>query len=95
MPYVEELLDDAAIRNTGIFDPRAVKGLVRRCRAGQVTSFAENQALVAVLSTQLWCEQFLSTAAVKADADHVFTSLQGSPIGASVDAGPRTVEQLC
>lgn len=59
-PYVDELLDEVAIRRTGIFDPRAVKGLVRRCRAGQVTGFAENQALVAVLSTQLWCEQFLA-----------------------------------
>jgi asparagine synthase (glutamine-hydrolysing) len=57
--YVAALLDDASIRRTGIFDPHAVAGLLRRCRAGRVTSVAENQALVAVLSTQLWFHEFV------------------------------------
>src|SRR5690606_10561871 len=52
--YVRELLDAEAVRGTGIFDPRFVEGLVRRCRSGRATGFRENQALVAVLSTQLW-----------------------------------------
>jgi len=57
--YVEALLDEAALRRVGIFAPDAVAGLLRRCRAGRVTGIAENQALVAVLSTQLWHEQFI------------------------------------
>jgi asparagine synthase (glutamine-hydrolysing) len=95
-PYVEELLDEAAIRQKGIFDPRAVKGLVRRCRAGQATGFAENQALVAILSTQLWCEQFLSAPPVAGDVAHQFTPL-GAPsrtLGIEVGQHPP-VEQLC
>jgi asparagine synthase (glutamine-hydrolysing) len=56
--YVEELLGEASLRRTGIFAPDAVAGLVRRGRAGRVTGFAENQALVAILSTQLWYDQF-------------------------------------
>jgi asparagine synthase (glutamine-hydrolysing) len=95
-PYVEELLDDGAIRNTGIFDPRAVKGLVKRCRAGQVTGFAENQALVAILSTQLWCDQFLSGSTISDYAAHSFTPVEGPPAGIGIDGGLRTtVEQLC
>jgi asparagine synthase (glutamine-hydrolysing) len=95
-PYDEELLDDGAIRNTGIFDPRAVKGLVKRCRAGQVTGFAENQALVAILSTQLWCDQFLSGSTISDYAAHSFTPVEGPPAGIGIDGGLRTtVEQLC
>ena len=56
--YIAELLDPSALDRTGFFDPQAVAGLVRRCEAGRVTGFAENQALVAVLSTQLWYQEF-------------------------------------
>jgi asparagine synthase (glutamine-hydrolysing) len=95
-PYVEELLSDTAIRNTGIFDPRAVHGLVRRCRAGQVTGFAENQALVAVLSTQLWCEQFLSSSAVRDDVAHTFKTVEGPARAMALESGQRTtLEQFC
>jgi asparagine synthase (glutamine-hydrolysing) len=57
--YVRELLSPEAIRNNGIFDSSAVSGLVRRCADGLATGFAENQALVAILSTQLWYENFI------------------------------------
>lgn len=56
--YVRELLSPEAIRNTGLFDPAAVVGLVRRCNAGRVLGTSENQALVAILSTQLWHQSF-------------------------------------
>jgi asparagine synthase (glutamine-hydrolysing) len=42
-----------------VFSPTSVGGLVRRCRAGLATGFRENQALVGVLSTQLWHHQFI------------------------------------
>ena len=61
--YVGELLDPASVRRTGIFNPDAVAGLVRRCRAGLATGVGENQALVAILSTQLWHREFLDAPA--------------------------------
>lgn len=60
--YVSELLSTEALVRTGIFDPRLVEGLVRRCRAGRATGFRENQALVAILSTQLWHREFIGGA---------------------------------
>ena len=61
--YVEALLDPASLSRTGIFDPRAVAGLVRRCRAGRAEGFRESQALVAILSTELWHQEFVRAAA--------------------------------
>ena len=60
--YVDELLCPAEIARTGYFDPAAVGGLVRRCRAARVVSARENQALLAVLSTQLWHHTFFNDA---------------------------------
>jgi asparagine synthase (glutamine-hydrolysing) len=57
--YVRELLSPGAIRRTGIFDANAVAGLWRRCLSGRVIRTAENQALVAILSTQLWHRSFI------------------------------------
>jgi len=61
--YVAELLDCASLQRTGIFNPEAVAGLVRRCRAGLATGVGENQALVAILSTELWHREFLGAPA--------------------------------
>jgi asparagine synthase (glutamine-hydrolysing) len=58
--YVMDFLSPDAIRRANIFDAAAVSGLVRRCRSGLTTGFRENQALVAVLSSQLWHEQFVA-----------------------------------
>jgi asparagine synthase (glutamine-hydrolysing) len=58
--YVRELLDAPAIKDAGYFDPAAVHGLAQRCRAGRVKSTRENQALVAILSTQLWHYTFFT-----------------------------------
>ena len=57
--YVSELLSPEALERTGIFDARIVAGLLRRCRAGRATGFRESQALVAILSTQLWHREFV------------------------------------
>ena len=61
--YVEALLDPASLERTGIFNPQAVAGLVRRCRAGRAEGFRESQALVAILSTELWHREFLGAPA--------------------------------
>ncbi len=58
--WVDEMLSPERVRGYGYFEPAAVDGLVRRARRGQATGFRENQAVVAVLSTHLWHEQFLN-----------------------------------
>jgi asparagine synthase (glutamine-hydrolysing) len=57
--FVEDALSAGALERAGVFDPRAVEGLVRRCRAGLATGFRESQAMIAVLSTQLWHRTFM------------------------------------
>jgi asparagine synthase (glutamine-hydrolysing) len=57
--YARERLQDGSLASTGLFDTQSVAGLVRRCRAGTAVGFRENQAFVAILSTQLWHDQFM------------------------------------
>jgi asparagine synthase (glutamine-hydrolysing) len=59
LPYVAELLGAARIRDAGYFDPLAVGRLFDKCRAGKAIGFADNMALVGVLSTMLLHEQFV------------------------------------
>jgi asparagine synthase (glutamine-hydrolysing) len=61
--YVADMLSSDAVRRVGVWSHRAVEGLVRRCRSGQAISFRENQALLAVLSTQLWHHRFMQSPA--------------------------------
>jgi asparagine synthase (glutamine-hydrolysing) len=56
--WVDEHLSPRMLEATGLFDPRKVAGLVRRCRAGRATGYREGMALVGVLSTQVWHERF-------------------------------------
>jgi len=56
--YVRELLEPGALRQSGIWDPAAVAGLVRRCAAGRGMRAWESQALVGILSTALWQREF-------------------------------------
>jgi asparagine synthase (glutamine-hydrolysing) len=58
--YRDALLSTSALEEFGWFNPDAVAGLVRRCRAGRAVGFLENQALVGILSAQLWHQQFLA-----------------------------------
>ena len=58
--YRDALLSPDALNAFGWFDPAAVNGLVKRCKAGKVTGFLENQALVGILSAQLWHHQFFA-----------------------------------
>jgi asparagine synthase (glutamine-hydrolysing) len=57
--WIGDHLGNDALRRVGIFSPRAVQGLLRRCIAGRVTGFRENQAVVGILSTQLWYHRFI------------------------------------
>jgi len=61
--WVDELLDEPALRASGIFDPPAVRALAGKCREraplGQLSN-SDNMALVGVLSTQLLHHQFVA-----------------------------------
>lgn len=58
--YLDEILSPSSIRQVGVFDAEAVAGLTRRCEAGLATGFRENQAAVAVISTQLLAREMLA-----------------------------------
>lgn len=60
--YVEEMLCERSVADTGVFDPNAVAQLWNKCKAGtdeSQFSNADNMALVGVLSTQLVHHQFV------------------------------------
>jgi asparagine synthase (glutamine-hydrolysing) len=59
--YRDAMLSTEALMATGMFDPAAVEGLVRRAKSGRATGFLENQALVGILSAQLWHQQFFGS----------------------------------
>lgn len=72
LAYVDDLLSPDAIRSTGIFAPRPIDTLLRKCRAGGRVGEFEDMALVGVLSTQLLHHQFVAEGAVQApEADPV------------------------
>jgi asparagine synthase (glutamine-hydrolysing) len=56
--WVAEHLSDGALRATGIFDEGRVAAVLRRCRARRAPSYRDGMALVGVLSTQVWHQQF-------------------------------------
>jgi asparagine synthase (glutamine-hydrolysing) len=60
--WIGDHLSTEALRRVGIFSPAAVSGLVQRCRAGLTPAPRENQAIIGVLSTQLWHQQFIERA---------------------------------
>ena len=60
--WVSDHLTPDALRRVGVFSPASVDGLVQRCQAGLAAGFRDTQAVVAVLSTQLWHDQFIARA---------------------------------
>lgn len=89
--YVEESLTPDAVERAGLFDPGAVRGLVRRCRAGRATGFRENQALVAILSSQLWHDAFFARSdrptPLPIDGADVAITHNASPVSAANTEG--------
>ncbi len=60
--YVPALLNEAAIAEAGLFDPKAVAMLARKCEAKPATGFRDNAAFIGILSTQLWRQAFMTPA---------------------------------
>lgn len=61
-PYVEEMLSEKALIRTGVFDPKAVGGLVSKFRAGRATGVKDNMALIGILSTQILSDRLVHAA---------------------------------
>jgi asparagine synthase (glutamine-hydrolysing) len=61
--WIAEVLDERAVAEAGVFDPRAVAQLWTKCRTQDSAqlSNADNMALVGVLSSQLLHHQLVRT----------------------------------
>jgi len=59
--YVRELLSDSSLARTGLFNPVAVAGLVRKSHdmSNRQMSFRDNMSFVGILSTQLVVHHFM------------------------------------
>lgn len=57
--YVNELLSESEIHDTGIFDKKKVSLLMRKIRAGKALGYKDNMAFMAILSTQLLNHLFI------------------------------------
>lgn len=57
--FVDELLSERRLRDSGLFDPLAVSKLREKCRAGRAMGFSDNQAFVGIVSTMLLDEIFV------------------------------------
>jgi asparagine synthase (glutamine-hydrolysing) len=86
--YVAELLDAPALERVGLFEPAAVRGLVARCRSGRATSVRESQALVGILSTQLWYDEFFARPMFAPDPRQADVALVDTPVDAATDLLP-------
>lgn len=77
--YVATLLAPDAVAEAGFFNPVAVSRLLSKCQSTAQVSENDNMALVGILSTQLWHENFIrhfdmSSVAARADIVTVNTA---------------------
>jgi asparagine synthase (glutamine-hydrolysing) len=58
--YVRDLLSRERIQKHGLFNVAAVQSLVEKASKGLVVGTKDNMAIVGILSTQLFMEQFIA-----------------------------------
>lgn len=58
--YVADLFSTSKLADAGYFNPAAVQKLFEKSRSGRAIGFADNMAFVAILSTMLLHEQFVT-----------------------------------
>lgn len=58
-PLVDDVLSDKSVRSRGVFDPAAVRQLVRADRAGQVDA---SYTIFGMACLELWCRQYIDGA---------------------------------
>jgi len=59
LPYVAELLSESNLREFGYFDASRVGLLLKKAVRGGAIGYRDNQALVGILSTQVWHHLFV------------------------------------
>jgi asparagine synthase (glutamine-hydrolysing) len=83
--YVPELLSERAVSGAGVFDPRAVAQLLKKCALasadGTPLSNSDNMALVGVLSTQLVHHQYIAGRPRRAQTVHFRTDVDRTEAG--------------
>jgi asparagine synthase (glutamine-hydrolysing) len=57
--YVDELLSETHLKSSGLFNPKAVQILAKKCRQSPVLGFRDNMAIVGIVSTLLLQELFI------------------------------------
>ena len=58
--YVNELLSEKGLKETGLFNPEMVQKLTKKIKENQTATEIENMALAGILSTQLLYHQFIT-----------------------------------
>jgi asparagine synthase (glutamine-hydrolysing) len=58
--YVNDLLSEQSIKESGYFDSKKIAILLRKINAGKATGYKDNMSLMAVLSTQMWHHLFIN-----------------------------------
>jgi asparagine synthase (glutamine-hydrolysing) len=59
LDYVEELLSERYLVDSGYFNPKTVSLLVKKCRQSPILGFKDNMAIVGIISTLLVHDQFV------------------------------------
>ncbi len=57
--YIQEALSESALKSAGYFDEKRVGLLLKKIRRGLAIGYKDNMALVGILSTQIWHQQFI------------------------------------
>lgn len=64
LPYVQDLLAEETLKRFGYFDAKRVTLLMNKAVRGGAIGYRDNQALVGVLTTQIWHHLFVERASV-------------------------------
>jgi asparagine synthase (glutamine-hydrolysing) len=59
LAYIEELLSEKYLEESGYFDAKAVPLLVKKCRHNTVLGFKDNMAMVGIISTLLVHDHYI------------------------------------
>lgn len=59
LEYVEDMLSPQTIKEAGYFDEIKVSMLLKKIKKGRAIGYKDNMALVSILSTQIWHQQFI------------------------------------
>ena len=60
LDYVEELLSEKYLQDTGYFDPQSVSMLIKKARQSPILGFKDNMAIVGIISTLLLHDMFVT-----------------------------------